>query len=215
MQVPETSLVKTHPEQDLQFIEYQKQAREILKYAESRIVGNDLEVKDATNDLSIISTLKKGIEEKRQEYVKPLNEYVKTINTTFKALSDPIEQADKITRNKILSYRAELEAKRREAEEINRQKEELAKREAALNQGVITIDTTPIPVPEAAPSHVRAEMGTMGTAKIRKWEVEDLAKVPLDYLMINATKIGKVVRAGIPSIPGIRIWEEDSIRITR
>jgi len=216
MEVQETSLVKIHPERDLQCIAYQKQAREILQYAEVRIVGNDIEVKDATNDLSIIRALKKGVEEKRQEWVKPLNGHVKAVNAAFKMLFDPLDQADKLTGDKILKYRAEVEMKRREAEAINQAKLDLARREAELSgTGEITVDITPVIVPEAQPDHIRAEMGTAGMVKNRKWEMINFADVPDDLKMLDSVKIGRLVRAGIGSIAGIRIYEEDSIRITR
>ena len=209
----ETALIKVSPQTDLQFIEYQKQAQEILAHAKADVVSTPAEEKAATNDLSIISMLKKGIEEKRQEYVRPINEHVKAVNTAFKLLTDPIEQADKLLRDTIGKYRAEQERRRREAEEINRQKEELARREAALNQGEITVDLTPVPVPEAPVAHVRAEAGTLGTAKVWKFEVADFVQLPDEYKVPDLIKIGKVVRAGV-NIPGVKAWQEDSIRIS-
>jgi hypothetical protein len=43
--------------------------------------------------------------------------------------------------------------------------------------------------------------------------VEDITKVPAEYLIVNEVVIGKLVRAGIPSIPGIRIWEEEILKV--
>jgi leucyl aminopeptidase len=167
----------------------------------------------STNDLGVISLLKKGIEEKRQEYVRPINEHVKAVNAAFKTLTDPIEQADKITREKITAYRAEVDRKRREAEAINQAKEELARREAALNHGEFTVDTTPVPVPEMQPKTVHAEAATLGTSKVWKYEVTDFKLLPDDYKLADLVKIGKVIRAGV-NIPGVKSWQEDSIRIS-
>lgn len=212
--IPSHALVRIHPDEEQAFIALRGQVTGFLVYSENRIITNAEDVKLATEDLALMSGVKKAIEEKRVEFTGPLNDYVKGINATFKQLSDPLAQADKITRDKVLAYRAEQERKRIEAEAINRQKIDLARREAALNEGEITVDLTPVIVPTAEPSHIFTDTGSLGTSKIRKWEVEDLSKVPLDYLMIDAAKVGKVVRAGIPSIPGIRIWLEDSLRIT-
>jgi hypothetical protein len=208
-----TAVIAINPQSDVQFVEYRRQAQEILTHAKAEVVTNDAEQNAATNDLGIISSLKKGIEEKRQEYVRPINEHAKTINSAFKLLTDPIDEADRILRDIINKYRIEVFHRRQEAEEINRQKEELARREAALNQGVITIDTTPVAVPEAPAAHVRAEAATLGTAKTWKFEVEDFAKLPDEYKIADQFKIGKVVRAGV-NIPGVRSWQEDSIRIS-
>ncbi len=50
--------------------------------------------------------------------------------------------------------------------------------------------------------------------KIKKWEVEDITKVPGEYLMVDTVAIGKLVRAGIKSISGIRIWEEETLKVS-
>jgi hypothetical protein len=212
---PYTAAIKIRPETDYQYIEYQKQARDLLEFSQHRMVTTDIDVGGAVNDLGVISMLKKGIEEKRQEYVRPINEHVKAVNAAFKTLTDPIEQADKITREKITLYRAEVDRKRREAEAINQAKEDLARREAALNHGEFTVDLTPVIVPEAPAAHVRAEAATLGTSKVKKWRLIDFKLVPDEYKQLNEVLVGKMVRAGLPGgIPGIEIYEEDSIRIT-
>ena len=46
------------------------------------------------------------------------------------------------------------------------------------------------------------------------WEVIDFDMVPNEYKAIDASKIGRVVRAGLHAIPGIRIWEEETLKVT-
>ncbi|GAI52734.1 unnamed protein product, partial [marine sediment metagenome] len=146
------------------------------------------------------------------EYTQPLNNHLKAINDVFKTFTDPILYADKLVRSKILAYRAELDRKRQEAEEIERLKREAAEREAALT-GQPIIQPEPTPVIAAPPDRYHADNGTLGKVMVRKWELEDFSKVPDEYKTIDAVKIGKVVRAGIPSIPGIRIWQEATLRV--
>ena len=208
-----TSIIQL-PTPEMAILSLQSQAQQLLAYAERRVIISDNEAKVSTNDLSIIALAKKALEEKRKEYTTPLNDNLKYINNTFKLVSDPLNQADKITRDKILAYRAEQERKRKEAEEINRQKIELARREAELNNGEFTVDITPVEVAPVQPKHINAELGTAGQAMIRKWDVSNFSQVPDEYKMVDSTKIGKVVRAGIPSIPGIKIWEEPTLRVT-
>lgn len=211
----QTVAIRVKPETDFQFIEYQKQAQEILKFARSAVVTNDAEMKASTNDLAIISGLKKGIEEKRQEYVKPINEHVKAVNDAFKKLTDPILEADKITRDKILAYRAEVERKRQEAEEINRKKEELARLEAQHSgTGEFTADLTPVIVPASAPEHVRTDMGTSGTVKTRKARVIDFKLLPDEYKLPNEKLLATAARTGVAAIPGVEFYVEESLRVT-
>lgn len=210
----ETALIKISPDRDKTVVALLSEVTSILDWARKRTITNIDDVKDATNDLSLISKLKKAVEEKRQEYTIPLNDHIKAINGAFKLLTEPLTEADKLTRQKVLAYNAEIERQRQEAEAIEQEKLELARREALLKGGEITIDLSPLQRPEATPDRVRAEAGMLSKMMVRKWEVEDLSKVPLDYLMIDAAKVGKVVRAGIPTIQGIRIWEEPTLRVT-
>ncbi len=210
-----TAIINISPGTDAMVLSLREQVNSLLKYAESRLIATDDDVKRATEDLSLVSALKKSVESKRKEYIGPLNDHLKTINDIFKSLTEPLAQADGMTRQKILTYRNNQEQKRREAEEINRQKQELAQREAAFNgTGEITIDTTPVVVPPAPPAHVRTEVGNLGTAKIWKFEVEDFKALPDEYKMPDSAKLGKVVRAGLHSIPGVRIWSEDTLKIS-
>jgi len=209
-----TAVLNIAPGQDERVVALQNEVMGLLSFAQTRVIVTDQDVAIATDDLSLMAKLKKAIEEKRREYVDPLNAHLKDINEKFKLLSDPLAQADKTTREKVLTYRAEVERKRREIEEINRQAEELARKQASLNNGEFTVDTTPVVAPAAPPAHVRTEAGTLGTQKVRKWEIIDIKLVPDDYKIIDSGRVNKVVKAGIPSIPGIRIWEEDTLRVT-
>lgn len=209
----ETALVKVNPSSEEAYLKLRDQSLGLLQYAEARTIASTDDIKPATDDLSLISKVKKAVDDKRKEYVNPLNDHIKAINVAFKTITEPLDQADKLTRDKILMFRNEQERLRREAEEINRQKEELARREAALNHGEITIDTKPVAVPEAQPAHVRTDMGNLGTQKVWKFEVADFALLPDDYKVADLVKIGKVIRAGV-SVPGVKAWQEETLRIT-
>ncbi len=212
---PETAIatIRIKPEGDQAIIALYNQGQGLQRYAENRAIISDEAVRFATDDLSLISKLKKTIEDKRKEFTIPINEHLKGINDAFKWLVAPLEQADKITREKILAYRQEQERKNREAEEINRLRMEAAKKEMEL-KGELTESVNLVEVLPPPPAHVRTDMGTLGTMKIKKFEVVDFALLPNEYKMVDATKLGKVVRAGLSSIPGVRIWEEESIRVT-
>jgi len=207
------ALVRVKPEIDPAIISLHNEAVKLQNYAEAREIEGDDDVKLATNDLNIISKLKKAIEEKRKEYTQPINASLKAVNDAFKILTEPIIEADKITRKKILTYQEEVEKRQREAEAIARLKQEAAEREAALN-GKPVEQPTPTEVIAPTPDRYHTEMGTLGKLTVRKWEVEDFAVVPDEYKMIDASKVGRVVRAGVSSIPGIKIWEGKTLRVS-
>ena len=114
---------------------------------------------------------------------------------------DPIKQAQQI------KFYPEL------AEDIARVERETAERKATLT-GDPLILPGPIEAPPVAPDLYRTEMGTLGKAAIWKFEVIDFSLLPDRFKMENATLIGKVVRAGEREIPGVKIWSEDTLRVT-
>ncbi|MDD5081735.1 MAG: hypothetical protein PHU08_00035 [Dehalococcoidales bacterium] len=206
------AIIALNPSQDEKAVALYNEAQGLLKYAEGVVILGDATVKGATNDLSLIAKLKKALEERRKEYTTPVNAYLKQVNDAFKLFTAPLEQADTITRAKIMDYRREQERKAREAEEINRLRMEAARREMEL-KGELTEDVSLVETPPAPPAHVRADIGDMGTMKVWKFEVVDFAKLPDEYKMVDATKLGKVLRAGLHNIPGVRAWQEETLKV--
>ncbi len=209
------SLVLITPDSDGQLMAFYNEALSLRKYAEARVIATNDDLKPATDDLAIIAKVKKAMEGKRKDYLSPFQNHVKEVNEAYKTLMEPVEQADKITRNKILTFSAEQERKRREAEAIEAEKLALAKREAELKGGEITVDLTPVEKPEAVPERIRTDMGTAGQRDNWKWEVVDINLVPREYLMINVGMLTPIVKAskGKLTILGIRIYNEPIIAV--
>lgn len=210
---PATAIISVKPEIDEAVIALYKQSLKLEQYAGALVIASDDNIRSATNDLSIISGLKKAIEEKRKEYTQPINDHLKAINEAFKTFTEPLDRADRITRDKVLEYRQEQERRRKEAEEIARLEREAAEMRAALTGEPVVVPEV-VEAPAVAPDHYRAEMGTLGKATIWKFEVIDFALVPDEYKIVDAGKVGRVVRAGLRSIPGIRIYSGESLRVT-
>jgi len=207
-----TALVRVNPQGDLAVIALHQEGIRLRQYAEVRVVAADGDVKDATNDLSIIVGLKKAIEEKRKEYVGPINDHLGAVNEAFKAFVEPLLLAETITRRKILDYRAEQEAMRQEQERINRLRIEAAEAEMKL-KGEITESVGLVETAPVQPDRYRTEMATLGKATIRKFEVVDFSILPDEYKLPDMVKIRKVVTAGA-TIPGVRTWKEETLRVT-
>lgn len=205
--------IRVSPEGDEAVVALHAEVNKLEVYAVGLAVKTDEDVKAVTNDLSMIANLKKIIEEKRKEYVGPINDHLKAVNEAFKNLTAPLLSADRLLRDKVSAYRQTQERQRAEQEHINQLRMEAARAEMEL-KGEITESVGLVEVVPEQPDHYRAEAGTLGTAKIAKWEVADFVQIPDEYKMVDATKIGKVVRAGLRNIPGIRIWEEGSLRVT-
>lgn len=211
-ELQETAIIHVRPDADPRVTALYQEGVRLQQYAEARIIESDQDIKDATDDLSIIAKLKKAIEEKRKEYVVPIGDYLKAVNETFKQFTEPLNQADAITRRKVLDYRAEQERIRLEQEKINRLREEAARAEMQL-KGELTEPVGLLKVQDEAPARYRTDSGTLGTGKVWKFEVVDFSLLPNDYKVADIVKIRKVVIAGA-TIPGVRAWQEESLRVT-
>ena len=207
-----TALVKIAPSSDIEVIAFYNEAIKIRDYAEKRIIIIADDLKPATDDLSLIAKLKKALEDKRKEYVKPLQDHTKAINDAFKILIEPIEIADKITREKILAFQAKQNLIRQEQEEINRLRMEAAQKEMEL-KGEITEPVNLVEVAPPTPTHIRTDMGMVGQRMIRKYRIINFVLLPDQYKIENSALLNKVVKAGIPSIPGVEIYEEAALAV--
>ena len=209
----ENSLVLVKPIANTEVMAFYNQAISLRDFAKARVIITNDDMKPANDDLILIRKVKKAMEEKRKEYLKPFQDHVKETNDAYKTLMEPIEEADKLTANKMLAFDAEQKRKIREAEAIEAEKLALAKREAELKGGEITVDLTPVAKPEVVPDRIRTDMGSSGQRDNWKWELLDLNLVPREYLMINAGMLTPIVKAskGKLTIPGIRIYNEPII----
>lgn len=207
----ETTLTVIDPNTDLEIQKLHGEAVKLENYAKSRVITTKEDLKPATNDLTIIARLKKAFESRRHEIIAPLQQQIKTVNAAFESITLPILSADNITRVKILEFQRQEDVKRQKQEEINELRMTAARKEAALKGGEITESVDLVEVDAEVPKRVSTDMGSTGQRMIPKWEEINFAEVPDEYKMLDSAKIGKVVRAGLRNIPGIRIWEEPTL----
>ena len=208
----ETALVRIRPDVDPRVASLYQEGVKLQEYAQARVIQSTSDIEAATDDLTIIAKLKKAIEGKRHEYIGPINDHLKALNEAFKNFVAPILQADSVTRQKVLDYRREQERIRLEQERINRLREEVAQAEMKL-KGELTEPVQLAPVTPPAQKSYGTESGTLGSTKVWQFEVTDFNLLPNDYKLPDLVKIRKVVVAGV-AIPGIRAWQEETLRVT-
>jgi len=213
-QQPITAVINVAPQFDDSLIKLQVEGEKVLEIARSREITSNEDLTSFTEDLSLLASLRRAIEDKRKDYTQPINGYLKNVNDAFKVLSAPLEEANEILRKKMLDWRVAQEVKRQAAEDANNLRMEAARKEAEANGGEITESVKLITPVDAAPDKVHTGVGSSGVSQIWKWREKDFAAVPDGYKMLDAAKIGKLVRAGMRDIPGIEIYSEDSLRIS-
>jgi len=210
---PETTLVLVKPEANAEIMGFYSQALRLRDFAEARVILTNDDLKPANDDLIIIRKVKKAMEERRKEYLKPFQEHVKETNEDYKTLMEPIEEADKITAGKMLIFAAEQKRKIREVEAIEAEKLALARREAELNGGEITIDLTPIEKPEAVPERVRGDMGSSGQRDNWHYEIIDMALLPREYMVPDTAMLNAIAKKhhDTKKVDGVRFYNEPII----
>ena len=211
------TLVMTAPNTDVEIMSFYNEAVRLQEFAETRVIVTVEDLKPASDDLSLIRWLKKAMEDKRRDYLAPFQGHIKEINETYKTLMEPIDAADKITTDKMLAFTREQNRIRQEQETINRLRIEAAQKDAALHNGKVSEPVNLVEVLPEAPKRVTTDMGSSGQRDNWKWELIDLKLVPVDYLKINAGVLTPIVKAskGKITIPGIRIYNEPTLTITR
>lgn len=209
-QVEQRALIVVDPMKDTAVFALLEEACKLQEYAEAVTIKSDADIKNVTNDLTIIQQLKKRITEKQKEYLDPITQHVDAVRRDFNTLLAPLTIADKVTRDKIMAYRNAMKAAAEAEAEAARLRQHASEMEAKARG-----ETAPANEPAPTifrPNRYRSDIGDLGTVKTTKWEIEDEAKIPREYLTPDASKIGKVVRAG-GSIPGIKTFVEESLRV--
>ncbi|MBA7645680.1 hypothetical protein ES703_53438 [subsurface metagenome] len=203
------------PGADVEAMSYYDEAQKALKYAEARVIATVEDVKVATDDLSIISKLKKVMENKRKSLLDPLKLQSEAIRETYSTLMDPIFRADKITRDKILAFNQEQDRIRREQEEVNRLRMEAAQKEAALKGGELTEPVNLVKVTPEPAKKVSTDMGTTGMVDHWKYEIVDPLAVPREYLVIDTAMLTAIAKKhhDQKQIPGVRFYNEPIIAV--
>ena len=186
---------------------------EIMAVVSGLEIVND-ECRDtATVLLGRVKDVAKNAEAERKKIVDPMNKAVKAVNNLFKPGIDRLEELEKIIKGKIAEYiRKQQEAARREQERIERENE---KKMAAYEKKIEAGKSAAIPVMAAPTIQAQTKFSAgdtkIHTVKIRRFAIENLDDVPREYMRLDEEKVGKLVRAGIEKIPGLKIWTEETI----
>ena len=196
--------IALRPGEDIEAHGYFDEARQMLDYAERRVIKTLEDARVATDDLSLIAKLKKAMEAKRKEKLAPHEAEVKAIRDTYNFLMAPVLEAERITKSKQTSFLQEQERIRREQEEINRKRMEAAEAEMKL-KGELTESVNLIEVSEA-PVKVSSSMGSSGLTDHWTYEVVDPLAVPREYLVIDTAMLTSIARRyhDAKVIPGIK-----------
>lgn len=176
------------------------EARRLYQVAQARIISKNDDLKPATDDLAIIAKGKKIILEIKKECLAPHKYKVDIINQAFAAIMEPLEAAERITKDKVKEFHA-----------IEDQKIALARREAEAKGGEVTVEFQ-----EPVPERTRTAQGTVGMVDRWTYEVVDFSILPDEYKVADHAQLSAIARSHHDKKPvsGVRFFNDPTVRTT-
>lgn len=159
-----------------------------------------------TDAKALIKTVEAQVETINRPYINLKNDINAQQNVTKDRCAEvvkPLVDAIKVISDNILAFNREAQEERRKS---------LIALQAKLKEqsgGVYNADNNKTPVQIAV---VAEAPKVKGLRKTIKYEVVDALLVSRGYCSPDDALIQAAFRAGVRNIPGLRIWEEESIR---
>lgn len=174
-------------------------------------------------DLQRVKGMQKKLEETRTSITGPMNAALKRVNEFFKRPAERLVAIEQKIKGAIVRYddeqrRIAAEEQRKADEKARKEREALEARakkaeESGKVEKAAELQTRAATV--VAPVITRDPPKVAGVQMREAWkfEVTDPAQVPREYLVVDESKIRKVVQAlkGDTKIPGVRVWPEKTI----
>lgn len=203
--------------------ELQNETQSIVALAGTYAVTTAEDYTSAADDLKRVKGALARLEKIRKSMTQPLDVAKRAIMDFFREPEDKLARAENSIKRAMIGYQNEQDRIRREQQaradaEARKEQERLQARAAkaagsgkvekavALEQQAAAVVA---PVISTAPPKV---IGVQ-TKSVWKFHVENPELVPREYLVVDETKIRKVVGAlkGDTKIPGVRVWEDKQI----
>jgi len=203
-EVPKVSKVSEVQEvEEQEIVRLWNRAEQIRDTVLTMTIESVDDYKKALEYLLSLSVIKLELDSKRQFFSKPLYDQMRRINTYFDQYLKPIEEADKILRQKIIQYRA------LKWEEFKQQEKEIYER---IKNELGSADLPPVVVTPTLAKNEVVSGGEINFRVVKKWTIEDERKLPREYLKPDDKKIAEAVKKG-EEIPGVKVYTEEEPQV--
>lgn len=163
------------------------------------VITNQEQMDYASSYLQRVKGLSNEIDAARKAISKPFRKQVEAIQTYFKPALDALSDVEK-------GLKARIQAGYQLAQQTQAVAFQAA--EAALAAG--NVQQAGLATQSAIAADLALPKGLSMRSRL-KWEVVDPSQVPGPLWSIDAVKVDAAIDAGHREIPGIRIWEDQSI----
>lgn len=191
----------------------------LIEKARSIEVRDDASQQLATTTLASMKQVWDQLEASRSERSGPFDKAAKAINRVYRIIQNPLSTEINALKDRLGSYvlrRADENeaalARQREAEQKAQRAASAAAKKAGLPPPVIVPKEAPPPVP----THL--DTGAGATTVSRDWAVElvDASKAFAAYpnlFEFSEQRALKMVRAGVTTIPGVRVFQKPRVSV--
>lgn len=180
----------------------QKDMTPIVQQAEKLEITEAIDMTAAAEILSKLNLFSDKIEEEKSKVTKPANEILKAERARWKPLETVYEAAIAALRRKMTDYQTAAIAKQREDEARIAARVGEGKGKLKVETAIAQIESLDKPAEKVA-----TESGSVKFKTVRKFEVTDVSKLPIEYVLANEVKIRAAMNAGI-QVEGVRYYEE-------
>lgn len=185
--------------------------QEIQLHKEETIIINkvkELDIVDsstmetATEMLSQLNKTSDRITEETEKVTRPLLDALNAERKRWKPSLDLLKESIDIVRTKITKYQTE-------ARRLAQLEEEKIASRIGEGKGKLKIETAVAKIEkiEQPESKVSTDTGSISFKTVQKFEITNMAAVPVDYILPNETAIRNAMKLG-KKLPGVRYYEE-------
>ena len=169
--------------------------------AQALFIQTDEEYQEAASVLTQIQQRLKEIESERVKITKPINQALRNVNALFKGPKGEYEKAKALFKARMADFLKRKEEQRQLALEAAQQASDQGNQEAFYMQA------------QAANDAATPFVGNVHTRDTWKFEITDLTKVPLDFLMVDERKLRGFINVNKDSviIPGVRVYKDTQV----
>lgn len=149
---------------------------------------------EAINLIARVKNYGKKIEDIRKRTNEPYRKMMTYNNEKCRPFLERLERIETILLSKIEIWKMKYAKEQEEME-----------KEAELLKDALQLEVTPFLKTEA---QLRTSSALVYEKTKLKFEVECLAMIPINYIMVDEDKVEAALKAGVREIPGIKIYAE-------
>lgn len=199
----------------------------IVRRAKSFVIKTNVSYELAAEELKRIKGAAKKLDDIRKAITQPMDAAKKAVMDFFRAPAESLIEAEGILKDEMRTYLAEV-SRKAAAERAAAERAAAEERERLAVSAAKAAETGAVEEAQAIAEQMSTAVAipiireaplVQGIATVERWafEITDTALIPREYLLIDESKIRKVVAALKKdcAIPGIRVYPETIISARR